>query len=319
MRTPLDIGSDGAKEQLDIAVQPGGAHGRVSHDAAGLAQLVPRLDALAPALVVLEASGGDERPAMAALRAAGLPVALVHPRQTRDCAKATGTLAQTDRRDAHALARFAQAVQPPARPTPAAEAQVLAATVARRRPLLAMLTAEQHRLRTAVAAVRPHLEAHSAWLRAALADIDADLERQRAADPAWRERAAQVRSAPGVGRVLARPVVAEVPALGRLDRRQLAALVGVAPRHDDSGTRRGQRTTWGGRAPVRSTVSMATLSASRFTPVLAACSQRVPAHGTPKAVALVACLRTRLTILNAMVRQGTAWAPPVVHCPQQEA
>jgi transposase len=318
MSTPRYVGIDIAKQHLDIAVQPGGEHWRVPHDAAGLAQLVARLDALAPALVVLEASGGYERPAMAALTAAGLPVALVNPRQTRDFAKATGKLAKTDRLDAAALARFAQAVQPPARPTPSAETQVLAATLARRRQLLDMLTAEQNRLRTAVATVRPQLEAHIAWLRAALEDIDRDLERQIAADPAWRERAAQLRSAPGVGRVLALTLVAEVPELGRLDRRQIAALVGVAPLNDDSGTRRGKRTTWGGRASVRSTLYMATLSAIRFNPVIAAFYQRLQAHGKPKAVALVACMRKLLTILNAMLRHGTAWAPPVVSCPQQE-
>jgi transposase len=246
-------------------------------------------------------------------------VALVNPRQTRDFAKATGTRATTDRLDAAALARFAQAVQPAPRPRPPETEQTRAATLARRRHLLEMLIAEPHRLRTAVAAVRPHLEAPIAWLRAALADLDGDLERQMAAAPAWRERAAQLRSAPGVGRVLTRTLVAAVPELGRLDRRQLAALVGVAPRNDDSGTRRGQRTTWGGRATVRSTRSMATLSAVRFNPVSAACYQRLQAGGQPKAVALVAGMRTLLTIRTAMVRQGTAGAPPGGSCPQQEA
>jgi transposase len=292
MSTPRYVGIDSAKQHLDIAVQPGGEHWRVAHAAAGLVQLVAQLDALQPALVVLEASGGDERPAVAALSAAGLPVA---------------------------LARFAQAVQPAPRPHPTETEQTLAATLARRRHLLEMLTAEQNRLRTAVAAVRPQLEAHSAWLRAALDDIDGDLERQIAADPAWRERAAQLRRAPGVGRVLALTLVAEVPELGRLDRRQIAALVGVAPLNDDSGTRRGKRTTWGGRATVRGTRSMATLSAVRFNPVIAAFYLRLQANGKPKAVALVACLRTLLTILNAMVRQGTVWASPIISCPQQEA
>ncbi len=303
------VGIDVAKDWLDVAVQPGGEHWRVAQDAAGLAGLVARLDALAPALVVLEASGGYERPVLAALTAAGLPVALVNPRQTRDFAKATGQLAKTDRLDAHALARFAQAVQPPARPLPPAETQALAATLARRRQLLEMLTAEQNRRRTALSAIQPQLDAHIAWLQAALDEIDRDLADQIAADPAWRERAERLRSAPGVGPVLAMTLLAELPELGRLDRRAIAKLVGVAPLNDDSGTRRGKRTTWGGRVTVRTTLYMATLSAVRFNPVIRAFYVRLQANGKPKAVALVACMRKLLTILNAMVRHGTTWAP----------
>jgi transposase len=305
------VGIDVAKDWLDVAVQPSGDHWRVAHDAAGLAELAARLDRLAPALVVLEASGGYERPALAALAAAGLPVALVNPRQARDFARATGQLAKTDRLDAHALARFARAVRPPARPGPPAEAQALAATLARRRQLLEMLTAEQNRLRTALAPVRAQLDAHIAWLQAALDEIDGELERQIAADPAWRERADLLRSAPGVGPVLATTLLAELPELGHLDRRAIAKLVGVAPLSDDSGKRRGKRTTWGGRVSVRCTLYMAALSATRFNPVIRAFYQRLQANGKPKAVALVACMRKLLTILNAMARHGTAWRPAV--------
>lgn len=306
---PCFVGIDIAKSHLDVAAQPSGEHWRVAHDAAGLAALVARLEALAPALVVLEASGGHERTVVAALSAAGLPVAVVNPRQPRDFARSTGQLAKTDRLDAQALARFARAVQPPARPAPTAEAQVLAATLARRRQLLEMLTAEQHRRRTALAALWPPLDAHIAWLKAALEEIDRDLERQIAADPAWRERAERLRSAPGVGRVLATTLLAELPELGRLDRRQIAALVGVAPLADDSGARRGKRTTWGGRAPVRCTLYMATIVATRFTPTIRAFYQRLLAAGKPKKVALVACMRKLLTILNAMLHHQTSWAP----------
>jgi transposase len=311
MTGALYVGIDVAKDWLDVAVQPAGGPWRVGHDAAGLAELVARLDALAPTLVVLEASGGYERPALAALTAAGLPVALVNPRQARDFARSTGQLAKTDRLDAQALARFAQAVQPPARPAPPAETQALAATLARRRQLLEMLTAEQNRLRTALAPVRPQLEAHIAWLKAAVKEIDGDLARQVAADPTWRERADLLRSAPGVGRVLSVTLLAELPELGRLDRRQLAKLVGVAPLADDSGKRRGKRTIWGGRATVRCTLYMATVAATRFNPVIRDFYQRLQANGKPKAVALVACMRKLLTILNAMLRHGAAWAPAV--------
>lgn len=303
------VGIDVAKDHLDIAVQPGGEHWRVTHDPSGLADLVTRVDTLAPVVVVLEASGGYERPVLAALHAAGLPVALVNPRQTRDFAKATGKLAKTDRLDALALARFAQAVQPPARPAPAPDAQVLAATLARRRQLLEMLTSEQNRLRTALPVVRPQLQAHLAWLKAALADLDGELERQISDDPIWREQADLLRSVPGVGPVLTTTLLAELPELGRLTRREIAALVGVAPLNDDSGRRRGKRTVWGGRAAVRATLYMATLVAARYNPVIRAFYVRLQAAGKPKPVALVACMRTVLTILNAMLHHQTPWAP----------
>jgi transposase len=307
--TTVYVGIDVAKDYLDSAVQPTGEHWRVPHDPPGLTNLVTRLDALAPALVVLEASGGYERPVLAALQAAGLPVALVNPRQTRAFAKATGKLAKTDRLDAVALARFAQAVQPPVRPTPAPDAQALAATLARRRHLLEMLTAEQNRLRTALPVVRPHLQAHIAWLKAALDDLDGELERQVRADPSWHERTDLLRSVPGVGPVLALTLLADLPELGRLNRREIAALVGVAPLNDDSGRRRGKRTVWGGRAAVRATLSMATIVATRYNPVIRAVYLRLQAAGKPKPVALVACMRKLLTILNAMVHHQTPWAP----------
>ena len=303
------VGIDVAKDHLDVAVQPSGAQWRVPHDTAGLAQLAVRLGALAPALIVLEANGSDERPVLAALTSAGLPVALVNPCQTRAFARAPGKLAKTDRLDAQALARFAPAMQPPARPVPAAAAQVLAATPARRRQLLEMLPAEQNRLRTAIAAVRPHVQAHIAWLQAALGDLDRDLERQISDDPAWRLRAELLRSAPGVGRVLAVTRLADWPELGRLNRRQIAALIGVAPLNDDSGTLRGERTTGGGRATVRSTLYMAVIVATRHNPLIRAFYQRLLAAGKPKQVALVACRRKLLTILNAMLHHQTPWTP----------
>jgi transposase len=261
--------------------------------------------------VVVEASGGYERTVLAALDAAGVPVALVNPRRVRDFARSTGQLAKTDRLDAHALARFAQAVRPAPRPRPTEAAQALAATLARRRQLLEVLAAEQNRLRAAAAPVRPQLDAHIAWLTAALKEIDGDLERQIEADPQWRAQAERLRSAPGVGRVLATTVLAELPELGCLNRRQIAALVGVAPISRDSGTRRGRRAIQGGRGSVRSVLYMATVAALRFNPVIGDFYRRLQANGKPKLVALVACMRKLLTILNAMARHRTTWVSAV--------
>lgn len=310
--TTFYVGIDVAKDHLDIAVQPGGEHWRVTHDPAGLAALVTRLDAMAPTLVALEATGGYERPVLAALHAAGLPVALVNPRQIRDFAKATGKLAKTDRLDALAVARFAQAVQPLARPAPAPDAQILAAILARRRQLLEMLTAEQNRLRTALPVVQPQVQAHIAWLKAARDEVDHELARQIETDPQWRERVELLRSVPGVGPVRAMTLLAEAPEVGRLNRREIAALVGVAPLNDDSGRRRGKRTIWGGRAAVRATLYMATVVATRHNPVIRAFYERLQAAGKPKPVALVACMRKLLTILNAMLRRQVVWEPQLL-------
>ncbi len=227
--TPCYVGIDVAKARLDVATRPGGDRWHVANDAAGVATLVTRLHELQPALVVLEATGGYERPVSAALSAAGLPVAVVNPRQARDFAKATGKLAKTDALDAQALAHFAAAVQPPARPVPDADAQALAAILARRGQVVAMLTAEQQRAHTALPLVRERIAVHLAWLEEELATLDGELARAIREDPAWREHAALLRSVPGVGPVLATTLLADLPKLGTLTRQQLAALVGVAP------------------------------------------------------------------------------------------
>ncbi len=303
------VGIDVAKEMLDVALRPTGERWRVAHDAAGLEQLVARLQALAaaPARVVLEATGGLELELVGALAAAALPVVVVNPRQTRDFARATGTLAKTDALDAAVLAHFAEAVRPPLRPLSDAQTQTLRQLLTRRRQLVGMRVAEGQRLTRAGAAVRPGIEAHIAWLEQQLSALEDELRQALQQSPVWRERDALLRSVPGVGEQLSLTLLAELPELGRLDRRQAAALVGVAPFNRDSGRLRGRRTIWGGRARVRAVLYMGALSASRHNPLIRAFYQRLLAAGKPKKVALTACMRKLLVILNAMLKHHTPW------------
>jgi transposase len=302
------VGIDVAAAHLDVAVAPDNVSWRVANDPAGHADLVARLRALAPARVVLEASGGYEAAAAGELGVAGLPVAVVNPRQVRDFAKAVGQLAKTDALDAALLARFAGAVRPAVRPLPDAAAQELKALLARRRDLIAMQTAERQRQRqAAVAAVRVDIEAHLAWLRARLAELDRRLAEAVAASPLWQTTLALLVTVPGVGAVLATTLVAEVPELGRLTRQQVAALVGVAPLNRDSGTVRGKRAVWGGRASVRAVLYMAAVAAVRWNPAIREFHARLRAAGKAPKVALVACMRKLLTVLNAMARDGAPW------------
>ena len=308
--TPVTVGIDVAKATLDIAIRPAGEHWQVPNDEAGIADLLARLPPLAPALVVLEASGGWERLVAASLAEAGLPVAVVNPRQVRAFAQAIGQLAKTDALDAHLLARFAEVVRPTPRPLPDADAQALTALLARRRQVLAMLTAERQRLGTARPPVRGRIQTHIAFLEAELAALDDELDRTIQASPVWRETEELLRSVPGVGPVVARTLLAELPELGRLDRKQIGALVGLAPLTCDSGTRRGQRIVWGGRSRVRAVLYMAALVAMRHNPVIQAFYTRLLAAGKPKLVALTAAMHKLLTILNAIVRQRTPWTAP---------
>ena len=304
------VGIDVAKAYLDLAVRPAGVHERLPHDEAGIAQIVERLQTLHPELVVLEATGGLEVPLAAALAAAGLAVAVVNPRQVRDFAKAVGQLAKTDALDAHLLARFAEVVRPEPRPLPDAEAQALSALLARRQQVITMLVAEQQRLPTTLPALRPRVEAHLAWLRQERDELDRELRRQIRASPAWREADDLLQSAPGIGPVLATTLIAEVPELGRLNRKQIAALVGVAPLNCDSGSLRGRRIIWGGRARVRAALWMGTLVAVQRNPVIRAFYDRLLAAGKPKKVALTACMHKLLLILNALLRQRVRWQAP---------
>lgn len=303
------VGIDVSKAQLDVAVRPSGETWTVAHDEAGLSGLVARLHTLAPALIVVEATGGWEVALVGALAAALLPVAVVNPRQVRDFARSTGTLAKTDRLDAQSLAHFAEALRPQPRSLPNGQAQELSALLQRRRQLVDMLTAEKNRLPLAARRIRPQLQTHIAWLQRQISQFDDDLRELLRSSPLWRDKEDLLRSAPGVGPVLATTLVAALPELGTLTRQQIAALVGVAPLNRDSGTLRGRRTVWGGRAQVRTVLYMSTLVAVRHNPVLAAFYQRLRAAGKAPKVALTACMRKLLTILNAMLRDRRPWQP----------
>jgi transposase len=261
---------------------------------------------------VLEATGIYQRAAVAALSVAGLPVAVVNPRQARDFAKATGQLAKTDALDARALAHFAEAVRPMPRPLPDTQADELRALLARRRQLVTMRTAEQNRLGSALPRLQPDIQAHIAWLNTRLTTLDDDLDTTLRASPVWQEREELLRSVPGIGPVCARTLLLDLPELGTLSRQRLAALVGVAPLNRDSGTLRGSRTTWGGRAHVRATLYMSTLVAVRYNPLLKAFYERLRAAGKAAKVALTACMRKLLTILNAMMKHHASWQPEEV-------
>lgn len=297
------LGIDVAKPWLDLAVRPDGPTLRVANTATALAAALRRLGR--PQLTVLEASGGYERTALRVLHAAQWPVARVNPRQVRDFARATGQLAKTDTIDAALLAQYGAVIQPS--PTPPADpaTTALAALIERRRQLVVMREAERNRQREAPAEVAADLTAHLAFLGARIAALDAQIQAATSAEPRLRQRTALLRSVPGVGPVLAATLVAELPELGQATGKQLAALVGVAPFARDSGQWRGRRQVWGGRAPVRATLYMAALVASRHNPAIRSFYQRLLCAGKPKKLALVACMRKLLVILNAIVRHQT--------------
>ena len=310
--TPLYVGIDVSKATLDVAILPLGRHFVLSNDEAGIEELLGSLeDPNKPALVVLEATGGYERPVAAAIAASGMAVAVVNPRQTRDFARATGKLAKTDRLDAKALARFAQAVRPEPRSLPEEEAREFSAILARRRQLIQMMTAEKNRLGVAVSkAVAKRIEAHLRWLEKELSRTERDLDEAIEGSSTFKENEALLRSVPGVGPVLCRTLMAELPELGSLAPRELSALVGVAPLNRDSGTLRGRRAVWGGRARVREALYMGALVATRYNPHIKEFYERLVGAGKPKKVALVACMRKLLVILNALLRDRTPWRYP---------
>jgi len=301
------VGIDVAKAELVMAIRPSGERWTAANDEAGIQRLLTRLREDAPALVVLEATGGYERAAVAALAAARLPLVVANPRQVRDFARATGQLAKTDQIDADTLARFAERVRPEPRALPDASAQALDALLTRRRQILGMVGAERNRLEHAVPAVRRGIVQHIRWLERQLRDVDDDVDRTIQVSPIWRAKENLLRSVPGVGPVVSRTLIGDLPELGTMPRKQIAALVGVAPLARDSGTLRGKRLVWGGRAPVRAALYMAALVATRRNPVIREFYQRLLAAGKPKKVALTACMRKLLTILNAMLRANTVW------------
>ena len=301
------VGIDVAKAQLDIALRPSGERWTVPNDAGGVVTLVERLQPLHPTLMVLEATGGLERVATAALATAGLPVVVVHPRQARDCARATGQLAKTDALEARALAHVADVMRPTPRPLPDAQTQERRALLGRRQQLIVMRPAEQHRLAGTSGRLQTDREAQSPWRNERLAPLDDALETRRRARPLWRANDALWPSAPGLGPGCARTLRRARPALGTRNRRPIAAWVGVAPCNGESGTLRGRRRRWGGRAPVRTVLSMGTRVATRDKPRIKAFDERLLAAGKGKKVALTACRPTFLTILNAMLKHRTPW------------
>lgn len=300
------IGIDVAKAHLDVAVRPTGEAKRFVVEK--LDELVAFVQQAKPTLVVMEATGGLEASVAAALAAVAIPVAVVNPRQARDFAKAIGKLAKTDAIDAAVLAHFAEAVRPEPRPLPDAQTRELEALVMRRRQLLEMLTAEQNRLSSCRAkSMRTSLEQHIEWLRRQVKDIDKDIGKSVRNSPMWREKDDLLQSVPGIGPVVSSMMLASLPELGTLNRKQIAALVGVAPINRDSGTLRGKRSVWGGRAPMRAALYMATLVATKHNIVIRAFYQRLLIAGKAKKVALVACMHKLLTIVNAMMRSGRRW------------
>jgi transposase len=306
-------GIDVAKDTLDLAEAATARPWQVTNDSAGIAAVVKELSASPPQLIVLEATGGYEQEVVWALGAAGLPVVVVNPRQVREFARATGQLAKTDRLDARVLARFAATVRPEPRPLPDAAALELEAYLTRRRQLRDMLTMEQQRL----ASVRPRevrqsLRKHIAYLQRELHSTESDLGQLIKRSPLWREADDLLQSVPGIGPTTAQTLIALLPELGTLGRRAIAKLVGVAPLNHDSGRFRGTRRTWGGRATVRRTMYMAALVATRWNPVIRAFYRRLIAAGKAKKVALTACMRKLLTILNVILKTKRPWQPLLV-------
>ena len=309
--SPLFVGIDVAKATLDIALRPSKQLWQIIYDDAQIEALVTQLSELSPTLIVIEATGGLERILVAALVAAKLPVVVINPRLARDFAKAIGRLAKTDRIDAQVLAHYGEAIRPSLRPLPDADTQQLRALVDRRRQLMDMMSAEQSRLNTSSAQIRDSIEHHLTWLRQQVAKLDDDLDGMLKASSLWREYDAILQSTPGVGPVLSRTLISQLPELGDLNRKEVAALVGVAPFNRDSGTWRGRRTIWGGRATVRAVLYMSTLVATRYNPVIREFYERLLGSGKVKKVALIACMRNLLTILNAMIKYQQPWQPRV--------
>ena len=307
MKQSLYVGIDVAKANLDTEVRATGERWSVANQEEGVSQLVSRMVELSPALIVLEATGGLELLAVSALAAAGLPVVVVNPRQVRDFAKAVGRLAKTDRIDAGILAHFGEAVKPEPRPLADAETQALKDLLARRRQVVGMITAEKNRLGSARLPVKQDIQRHIVWLQQELARLEKDLGDKLHQSPIWREKEALLRSFKGVGPATSLTLLADLPELGTLNRKQIAALVGVAPLNRDSGTQRGKRKTWGGRSRVRAALYMAALVAAHCNPVISPMYQRLLAAGKLKKVALTACMRKMLIILNSMLKHRTRW------------
>ena len=315
-RAPMPwVGIDIAKDDVVVAVRPGGDQWTVPQTPAGHRQLARLLVAGSPERVVLEATGGYERALVRVLHAAGVPVAVVNPRQVRQFARATGRLAKTDQLDAAVLAQFAEVIQPDVRPPVDAATEEFEALLDRRRQIQEALTAERNRLPLAPPLIQRRIRAHVRWLEKELAELNRELENRLTHDPRWRDRAAVLQAVPAIGPVCAATLLARLPELGQLSHRQIAALVGVAPYNHDSGALRGKRRIAGGRGEIRRVLYMAALQGARVNPVLRPFYQRLLAAGKPKKVALVACINKLLRLLNAMVAHGRPWSPALPATP----
>jgi transposase len=304
---PVCVGVDVAKNTLDVAFSNSNGVQQFNNDYKGITSAIRYITGVKPAKIILEATGHYELPMAASLQANCLPVVIVNPRQVRDFARATGVLAKTDRIDARILALFGLQVNPEVRLLPDQKARETGNLLARRRQLIEMLTAEHNRLLQADDSIRPGIDIHIKWLEEAISAINVDLDHQIRNSPSWREKDNLLKSVPGVGKVVSTTLLIELPELGMLNRRKIAALVGVAPLNRDSGTMHGKRTVWGGRAKLRAVLYMAALVGVRCNPVIAAFYQRLLNVGKAKKVALVACMRKLFTILNAMIRSKTLW------------
>jgi len=304
------VGVDVSKDHLDVAVLPSGESWSTANQDEDIKSLVKKIRSLKPELIVLEATARLEMPLAVALAAKGLPMAMVNPRQVREFARASNILAKTDRIDAQVLARFGEKMRPEVRPLKDEETRELTALMTRRRQLMGMLVAEKNRLAGAPKSVHRDIRTHLNWLKKRLVDIDDHLADKIKNSPVWREKEALLQSVPGVGPVLSTSLMADLPELGTLNRRQIAALVGVAPFNRDSGAFRGKRCVWGGRGRLRSALYMATLAATRSNPVIRTFYQRLREAGKPPKVALTACMRKLLTILNAILKSQTPWQAP---------
>lgn len=311
----LYVGIDVSKLNLDVATVPSGESWSESNDEKGASSLVSRLSTIDPRLIVLEATGGYESLVAINLTAAGLPVVVVNPRQVRDFAKATGQLAKTDAIDAHVIALFGEAVKPDIRALKDTQTAEIHALISRRRQLVGMIVSEKNRLSLAANNVRSGIVSHIKWLEKQIGDIDDQLEKIIRESPLWREDDDLLRSVPGVGRVLSTTLLASLPELGKLNRHQIAALAGLAPFNRDSGMFRGRRSVWGGRADVRAVLYMSVLAAIRCNPVIGAHYHRMRESGKPAKVAITACMRKLLVILNTMIKSRMKWQENYAHTP----
>ncbi len=301
------VGIDVCKRHLEVRVHGREQGWQFPNDAEGVSQLLTKLRRLRPTLIVVEATGGYEKLAVAEVCAAGLPIAVVNPTRVRRFAESLGQLAKTDRIDAAVIAHFGSVVRPAAQALASEEEQHLRALLDRRRQIMAMLTAEKNRWHTSPACLRADVQQHVEWLQGKLKEIEAEIDDLIRNSPVWQEKTALLRSVPGIGPVSAATLVADLPELGTLNRQKIAALVGLAPFNQDSGPKRGKRRIFGGRASVRRTLYMSTLVAIRFNPVIKSFYEKLIRRGKPTKVAITACMRKLLVILNAMMRKGEAW------------